>query len=430
MWRKWIPGLILTIVLGGCREAPPSSPAPVPPHPGLSKPTPASAGRFLSPLPSPTSPAAPVLPSPSPTALRYTVRPGDTLWDIAMRFGTDVESLKAASGLEGDWIYPGQILTVPAPGGMPPLSALTPIPSPTRASWSFSPLQGNLEQVYSARRETPRFVLRFTPGTWAAAHLSEIEAMTLETLQSIEGLLNVQMTGTFELYLAGTLFAPPATALRGLAGSPTRLFLLMDGSGDETDRRYILAHELTHLVARRTFGGPASAMLSEGLAVHVGARVASTTDPDYLPLERMCRALATVGALPSPSRLRDFGGHILDLIPYVTAGCFVRHLVDQYGVEAFHRLYPRGDFKGIYGRSLEELERAWRAELEAQPPPADWNILEWLEAEKAVRQAYTALFADFRGAPADLARYRQVDQARMALWRGRASQALALLASP
>lgn len=50
----------------------------------------------------------------------YTVRAGDTLFLIAQRFGTTVESLRRANGLTTDLIYPGTVLRLPesqTPGG-------------------------------------------------------------------------------------------------------------------------------------------------------------------------------------------------------------------------------------------------------------------------------------------------------------------------
>ena len=42
----------------------------------------------------------------------YTVRRGDTLWDIAKRFGVSVSQIVAWNGLAGNSIRPGQKLTV------------------------------------------------------------------------------------------------------------------------------------------------------------------------------------------------------------------------------------------------------------------------------------------------------------------------------
>ena len=45
--------------------------------------------------------------------MAYTVRRGDSLWTIARRHGTTVESIKQVNELDGSRIYAGQVLEVP-----------------------------------------------------------------------------------------------------------------------------------------------------------------------------------------------------------------------------------------------------------------------------------------------------------------------------
>ena len=44
----------------------------------------------------------------------YRVRKGDTLYDIASRFGVSISALRRANGLSGSRIYPGDVLRIPA----------------------------------------------------------------------------------------------------------------------------------------------------------------------------------------------------------------------------------------------------------------------------------------------------------------------------
>ena len=46
--------------------------------------------------------------------LRYTVRNGDSLWNIAQKYGITVSQLQVANGIQGSRIFPGQVLTVPS----------------------------------------------------------------------------------------------------------------------------------------------------------------------------------------------------------------------------------------------------------------------------------------------------------------------------
>lgn len=45
--------------------------------------------------------------------VEYTVRAGDTLWQLSRRYGTTVEAIKQANGLTGDILQIGQVLRIP-----------------------------------------------------------------------------------------------------------------------------------------------------------------------------------------------------------------------------------------------------------------------------------------------------------------------------
>ena len=48
------------------------------------------------------------------TPYRYRVQPGDTLWDLARRFGTTMEAIMDANGMDDTSVKPGQVLTIPS----------------------------------------------------------------------------------------------------------------------------------------------------------------------------------------------------------------------------------------------------------------------------------------------------------------------------
>jgi len=50
------------------------------------------------------------------TTSTYVVRYGDTLWEIALAYGTSIRELKALNNLRGNHLRPGQRLVVPVPG--------------------------------------------------------------------------------------------------------------------------------------------------------------------------------------------------------------------------------------------------------------------------------------------------------------------------
>ncbi|MEO8275692.1 MAG: LysM peptidoglycan-binding domain-containing protein [Thermoanaerobaculia bacterium] len=78
----------------------------------------ASAPAPLVPL-APVAPVAPTAPSSAPAAgVRHEVRFGDSLWQLASRYGTTVEQIRADNGLTGNALLPGQILVI-RPGAAP-----------------------------------------------------------------------------------------------------------------------------------------------------------------------------------------------------------------------------------------------------------------------------------------------------------------------
>ena len=49
----------------------------------------------------------------SESSKTHRVRKGDTLWDLARRFGTSVAAIRRANGISGSGIRPGQVLRLP-----------------------------------------------------------------------------------------------------------------------------------------------------------------------------------------------------------------------------------------------------------------------------------------------------------------------------
>jgi LysM repeat protein len=80
----------------------------------------------------------------APAATTYTVQPGDTLYRIALRFGTTVEAIAQANNIVNpNLIYVGQVLTIPDGGSPPP----TPVPPPPGATATPPPPGGGTYTV-------------------------------------------------------------------------------------------------------------------------------------------------------------------------------------------------------------------------------------------------------------------------------------------
>ena len=418
---------LILILLGPWISAAPA----VPPSPTL---MPTNAVVSASPTATPTSVAAqPTEPSatPAPTTtplaasetITHEVAPNEVLGGIALEYGVTVKAILETNNLDDpDSVWAGTVLIIPGadyeptPDDTP--GAVGEIPDATEAPWKFSIIEGNLASAYPATVDTARFTIHYTPGTYPDDDIENVEFMLDRGLVHIERRLQTHLAGTFDVYVAGSVFASPNQALRGRSFSAARrYFFLHDGTGNPADRQYIATHEMTHLFSWNTFGRPVSAMLSEGIAVHTGMTLIA--DSDHMPIEIFCKAYRQAGQLPRVSGNLGFYGHIRDLENYYTAGCFVQYLVETYGPAKFGELYPTGEYTMVYGRSLSALEQEWLAALDNNVKDVAFDPQTLIGAVNAVSQAYSELFNGFSGTSKEQAAYEKVDQARIALLEGR-----------
>lgn len=103
------PVMVLSSTGGGSSRATPptrvsSTPAPAP-KPSVASTTP-------KPAPKPAAKPTPK-PAPKPTSVSHTVKSGDTLYGLALRYKSTVAKIKSANGLSSDLIRPGQKLRIP-----------------------------------------------------------------------------------------------------------------------------------------------------------------------------------------------------------------------------------------------------------------------------------------------------------------------------
>ncbi len=65
--------------------------------------------------PPPTATVAPPPPTATPSVVKYKVKTGDTLLEIAIKYGVSVQAIQKANGMKNDVIRIGDELIIPAP---------------------------------------------------------------------------------------------------------------------------------------------------------------------------------------------------------------------------------------------------------------------------------------------------------------------------
>ncbi len=117
----------------------------------------------------PATPTHHFVPSdPSRLSFYYVVRPGDTLYMLALRFHTTVSAIKTLNRLIADWLYIGQRLRIPEGGSYYEM----PVPVATRVSGP--PVSQTLPAIQPTAVPTPAF----TPAPVATRVASPTPAPT------------------------------------------------------------------------------------------------------------------------------------------------------------------------------------------------------------------------------------------------------------
>lgn len=116
-----------------------------------------SSGESEEPTQTPRATPRVSTPSPLPAAFQYEIQEGDSLYDLALRFGTSVEEVLALNELESaDALSIGEVILIP---GEPPADLPSPnvIPrNPVGEGWVF-PIEGScLPNIDSLMPNAPR----------------------------------------------------------------------------------------------------------------------------------------------------------------------------------------------------------------------------------------------------------------------------------
>ena len=144
-----------------------------------------------------------------------------------------------------------------------------------------------------------------------------------------------------------------------------------------------LRHEIAHAVAsefgdplfgvasRRVLGVPM--LVSPGLIEGLAVAVDWPAGYERLTPHESVRAMQVMGLTPTISELLSLRFlAVSSARSYVTAGSFLRYLLDTYGAAKLRALYHSGgDFTDAYGKSVSELESEWRSMIGKIELPAD-----------------------------------------------------------
>lgn len=392
----------------------------------------------------------------------HVVQPEETLWVLAILYGVSTDSIAAANNLANpDSIFPGMELVIPnepaevmPTGGNPttaapteatatpqtpatqtPMADDTPQPAATTtpatanagpADWPPSLTSGNLSGNYPSQLVTTSesLLIHYQPGTYPADNIETLAPAVDQIFAELQSAMGGAVPQQVDLYLGGTLFAVNPS-LQGFTQSyEFRSFVLVNGAFHRGERDYIIGHELAHVAATHILGPASSTMIHEGLATYLPQKYL-TEDAGYLPIKEICAAAYNTPAFRSARELSQlsygeaaFGGHIRTFFNYNLSGCFVGYLLENYTMEQLDQVYDTGNYSGVYGLSLAQLDDAWQASL-AETSVINVDPGNFVALVEEVADAYESyVVASAGGHHADYEAYLHLNRARLEVNRG------------
>jgi hypothetical protein len=223
------------------------------------------------------------------------------------------------------------------------------------------------EMVYRGRR----IDVYVGNGTFSADEVAALGSKAEWALSYIQKRFDAQLTERISVGVYSTSQAP-GRGTRGIAytygNSNVRIYYR--AGEDPHDALVILSHELAHALQAAAYGSSAQScadtVLLEGLASWISGEYWLSLS-GASSFQGRARELYQSGY---KGNLATFGHRNLDNAYDMWAG-FVDYLARTYGWEKFNRLYTTGsgrapgsaDYRGIYGKSFQQLYTDWYATL-------------------------------------------------------------------
>lgn len=164
--------------------------------------------------------ATPATPAPVVAAAQYTVRAGDTVGHVALRYGTTVAAITQANGLDARaFIRIGQVLTIPGASSAAPIAPAAPAAAPSTTA-GYTVVRGDTLTAIARAHGTTVAALAALNGIKASAILRIGQTLSVPAAPSVPAVGDSFAGRTYSAAVVAAANANLA-ALRG-AAQPTK----------------------------------------------------------------------------------------------------------------------------------------------------------------------------------------------------------------
>ena len=230
-----------------------------------------------------------------------------------------------------------------------------------RGELGLRPTRGYIEKALGGLHETKHFNIFYEKGSKIEREIEKIARDHEFQYAQLVDYLRTQPTRKVNAYI----YTSPEQKKRLIGAGHT---LVEDPFGYGYHVNYepfphpIIKHELVHAL---TTDWHPILKVSLKLGLHEGIAVAADWNEGELTPHQWSKAMRELGVAPTIEQIMGLGFWAkASSRSYLLAGSFVRYVVDTYGIAAFKRAFPVGNFSAAYGKSLSELSSEWETFLD------------------------------------------------------------------
>ena len=213
--------------------------------------------------------------------------------------------------------------------------------------------------------DSGRFSFHVRPGSFAEQNVARLAEVLEDQYSHVLRSLDVQYSGRVTLFLYESASdAGLASERSGRAYPDTEALRAVVSPPLETTYR-LLAHEMNHVILHTTLGPPSTYFMNEGMA---SAIMSETYHPGGKTFLYPWTA-RNDGRIPALSQLVDDDrwNDTDEQVAYHASASFLAYILDRGGAHRLKQLQQADSaafasrFQQIYGQSLDQAEREWRA---------------------------------------------------------------------